>query len=151
MSIRRFAGIVPGFKANARIDSMEVGLDTISSHTSSYDTIDFNVVNWDTGGWYDDTNYNWTPNVSGLYLGNINLRFGASETWYMSLYDVTGDAHILNKQRLGGSIASNGGSWQWQWWLEAGNAYDMRLHTTNASSVTANTNSRLWVTGPLVT
>ena len=153
MSIKRLGGVVPGFKANARVDSMEVTLDVASSHTTSYDTVEYNVINWDTGGWYDDTNYNWTPTVSGLYLHNFNARWSANETWYLTFYDVTNTASLMNKQRYGSTIAGLGVYWSWQWWLEADTAYDIRAYTTTSSAITSATpnDCRLWVMGPLAT
>ena len=153
MSIRRFGGALPGFKASARIDTMEVTLDTNDAHTNSYDTIEYNVINWDTGNWYDDTNYNWTPTHSGLYLHNFNGRWVSNETWYLTFHDVTGAVDLMNRQRLGATTAGIGMWWSWQWWLEGGNAYDIRAYTTTTSSINSATPSdcRMQVVGPIAT
>jgi hypothetical protein len=129
---------------------MEVTLDIADVHTTSYDTVEYNVVNWDTGNWYDSTNYNWTPNVSGLYLHNFQARFAGAEQWYLTFYDVTGAVTLLNKQRFGASLAGYGAFWSWQWWLEAGNAYDIRMYA-GASTINVTSDSRLWVAGPIAT
>lgn len=151
MSVRRSMGVRPGMQANGRIDSMEVSLSTASAHSTAYTTIEFDTIECDTGDWFDTTAHTWTPNVSGFYLHTINLRFASSEVWYLTFHDVTGAATIMNKQRYNLLISSYGGYWSWSWWLEAGNAYDIRCYTTNTSSIVATTDSRLWVTGPLVT
>ena len=151
MSVKRSMGVRPGLQASGRIDSMEVSLSVSDAHTNSYDTIEFDTVEHDTGGWFDTTAHSWTPNVSGFYVHNINLRFSGSEVWYMTFYDVTGASSLLNKQRYNVYISSYGAYWSWSWWLEAGNAYDIRLYTTNSSSINAVADSRLWVVGPMVT
>lgn len=151
MSVKRLMGVRPGLQANGRIDSVEVSLSTASSHTSSYQTISWDTIEHDTGGIFDTTNHSWTPNVSGFYLHNINIRFSAAEVWYLTFRDVTGSADLLNKQRYNTLIASYGAYWAWSWWLEAGNEYDIRCYTTTLSSIQAISDSRMWITGPLVT
>jgi len=151
--MRRLGGFVPGFKAAAPIDTMEVELSTADAHTTSYDTIDFDTVVRDTGGWFDTTNHRWTPTHTGLYFHTVQVRFAAAENPYYSFYDVTNAATLLNIQTyyLFGAGATYTYFWSWQHWCEGGNTYDIRLYTRSASSVSADDDTRLMVTGPLVT
>lgn len=151
MSLRRHKGAVPGFKSNARINTFHANMITTDAHTLSYDTIEYDNLVYDTGGIYDTSLYRWTPNVSGLYIHNMQARFDAAEQWYASFYDVTNATTLMNKQRYGSAFSGYAAWWQWQWWLEAGVSYDIRLYTSNTSSIIVSTATGLWVTGPLVT
>jgi len=153
MSIRRHKGVVPGLQSHYRIDMMDVTLSTDDTHTTSYDTVQYNVVNWDTGGWYDSTNYQWTPNVSGLYLHNFTGRWTSTEAWALQLYDATNTTVLLNKQRVGASVPGRGMYWSFQWWLEGGVAYELQCYTYGAGAIDAtySRDCRLQVVGPLST
>jgi len=152
--MRTSGGLIPGFKATAPIDTFEVELSTNDAHTTSYDTIDFDTIVRDTGGWFDTTNHRWTPTHTGLYLHTVQVRFDANELPYYTFYDVTGAAVLLNIQTI--STSTTYGEcqtymWSWQHWCKGGNAYDIRLYTRSASTVLADDDTRLFVTGPFVT
>jgi hypothetical protein len=151
--MRRLGGFIPGFKAAAPIDTMEVELSVNDAHTTSYDTIDFDTVVRDTGGWFDTTNHRWTPTHTGLYIHNVQVRYSTTEQGYYTFYDVTGSAVLLNMQTISTYLASAAYTyfWGWQHWCESGNAYDIRLYTRSASTVLADDDTRLFVTGPLAT
>lgn len=152
--MRTSGGLLPGFKATAPIDTMEVELSTNDAHTTSYDTIDFDTIVRDTGGWFDTTNHNWTPTHTGLYLHTVQVRFDAAEMGYYTFYDVTGTADLLNIQVISTSsiyYSAYTYAWSWQHWCDGGNTYDIRLYTRSASTVLADDDTRLFVTGPLVT
>lgn len=151
--MRRLGGFVPGFRAAAPISTFEVELSTADAHTTLYDTIDFDTIVRDTGGIFDTTNHRWTPNHTGLYIHTVQVRYAATEQGYYSFYDVTGGVTLLNNQTISTTLGSEAYTyfWSWQYWLEAGNAYDIRLYTRSASSVLADDDTRLFVTGPFVT
>lgn len=153
MSIRRLRGAMQGFRQNPAIYTMELERITSAwSFTSlSWWPIEWNSANVDPQSWWDGTNFDWTVDVSGLYLIKVNLRFASAEVAYLRLYDVDGAAEVTRNSRYGSSIGSSGFWWSFQWWLEAGNAYRVEVYTTTNAAVNAVTDSRQWVTGPIVT
>jgi hypothetical protein len=118
---------------------------TISATT--WTTVEFDTVIEDRGGWYDTTNYEWTPTHSGLYLISMNLRFIDEEYWIIRLYDVTGTAQLIETERIAGDDDRTG-FWHLQWWCEGGNTYSIDVYTSTASELYSDTYGM--VTGPIM-
>lgn len=149
MAIRRTMGLVPGFKTAAPCHVMIVSPSTTQTvSATTWTDVEF-AVDRDIGGWYDTTNYEWTPTHTGLYIHNLNVQYVAAEYSEVRFYDVTGTAVLYHAYPV---AAAGGGSgtrpWEWQWWCEGGNTYTVQVYTSSASEIA--TNSSLHVLGPLV-
>jgi len=144
---------VPGFKAAAPIDTMEVELSTNDPHSTSYDVIQFDTIVRDTGGWFDTTNHRWTVTSTGLYLGFVQVRYSANIAGYYDIYDYTNSQVVRNLQTYSTLSASNTPTffWNFQQWFEAGDAYHMHLYTRASVNVLADDDTRMMLTGPIVT
>ena len=63
-----------GFVA-PKVPSFHVRLSSSLTHTDvTWTRVNFDVENWDTAGWYDNTtNYRFTPQVAGYYQFSLTL------------------------------------------------------------------------------
>ena len=154
MGIRRLSGLVPGFSASAPVETMILGLDATDyasgiSAGASWAPLEFSKIIRDSGGWWDGTNYEFTPTFTGLYILNVQVKLNADEYAQIRHYDVDAAARVFEIHRYTNDDDSRSAQWTWQWWCEGGTTYSVDMYTLSTSLYYAD--SYLMVTGPLVT